>query len=63
MLFSDALEVAIGLTFVFLLVSLLMTATVETIESVLRTRGSHLLEGITELLGDPARAGSGAAAA
>jgi hypothetical protein len=63
MVFSDALEVAIGLSFILLLVSLLMTATVETIESVLRTRGSHLLEGITELLGDPAQAGSGQAAA
>lgn len=63
MVFSDALEVAIGLSFIFLLVSLLMTATVETIESVLRTRGSHLLEGIIDLLGDPARAGSGLAAA
>lgn len=63
MVFSDALEVAIGLTFVFLLVSLLMMAAVEAIESVLRSRGSHLLGAIVELLGDPARAGSGQAAA
>lgn len=51
MVFSDALEVAIGLTFVFLLVSLAMTAVVEFIESLRRTRGVGLLEGIVEMLG------------
>lgn len=63
MVFSDALEVAIGLTFVFLLLSLAMSAAVESIETLLRTRGSRLLDGIGELLGDPARAQTGIDAA
>jgi hypothetical protein len=63
MVFSDALEVAIGLTFVFLLVSLVMTVVLEYVESLLKTRGANLLDGIEELLGDPQAAGSGRAAA
>lgn len=63
MLLSDALEVAIGLTFVFLLFSMAMTALLELIESIARTRGAKLLEGVVELLGDPDRQGSGAQAA
>jgi hypothetical protein len=63
MLLSDALEVAIGLTFVFLLLSMIMTALLELIESVTRTRGASLLQGLQELLGDPARAHTGAEAA
>lgn len=63
MVFSDALEVAIGLTFVFLLVSLAMTAVVEFIESLLRTRGRGLHDGIVEMLGDPKKLESGLAAA
>jgi hypothetical protein len=63
MVFSDALEVAIGLTFVFLLISLAMTACVEVIESYAKVRGRKLFESITELLGDPARVKSGLEAA
>jgi hypothetical protein len=63
MVFSDALEVAIGLTFVFLLVSLVMTVVLEYVESLRKTRGARLLEGIEELLGDPQADGSGRAAA
>lgn len=63
MVFSDALEVAIGLTFVFLLVSLAMTAVVEFIESLLRTRGRGLHDGMVEMLGDPKKLESGLAAA
>jgi len=63
MVFSDALEVAIGLTFVFLLVSLAMTAVVEFIESLLRTRGRGLHDGLVEMLGDPKKLESGLSAA
>lgn len=63
MLFSDALEVAIGLVFIFLLVSLVTTAIVECIESVRRTRGSRLLEGIKEMMNDSLKPASGLDAA
>lgn len=63
MLFSDALEVAIGLTFVFLLLSLAMTVLLEVIESFTRARGARLLEALEELLDDPQRQGSGSEAA
>src|SRR2546423_11484047 len=48
------LDVAIGITFVFLLASLLCSAIVESIESVLRRRATDLERGIVELLRDPA---------
>lgn len=63
MLFSDTLEVAIGLTFIFLLVSLITTAIVEFLESFRRKRGTDLYQGIKEMLADSGRAGSGEAAA
>lgn len=50
MLFSDALEVAIGLTFIFLLTSLMMTSLREAIEAVFKTRGEKLRRGFEELL-------------
>ena len=55
MQFSDALEVAIGLSFIFLLLSLVMTALQEAVESVARQRGKRLIQGFEELLSDPAR--------
>ena len=55
MQFSDALEVAIGLSFIFLLLSLVMTALQEAVESVSRQRGKRLIQGFEELLSDPAR--------
>ena len=63
MLLSDSLEVAIGMAFVYLLFSMAMTAVLEMIESITRTRGTKLLEGMRELLADPQKPGSGAAAA
>lgn len=55
MQFSDALEIAIGLSFIFLLLSLVMTALKEAVESLTRQRGAHLLNGFVELVADPAR--------
>lgn len=63
MQFSDALEVAIGLTFVFLLVSLALTAIVEFIEAQRKTRGFSLHDGVVEMLDDAEHPGSGKAAA
>lgn len=48
---SSALDVAIGLGFLYLLLSLICTAVNELIESVIRQRGSYLRDGIKELLG------------
>ncbi len=49
---SQALEVAIGLTLVFLLVSLVLTAVRESIETVQKTRAADLEKAIAELLSD-----------
>ena len=49
---SDILDVAIGLIFVFLLVSILCSGIREGIEALLKTRASHLEDGIRELLHD-----------
>lgn len=46
---SSVIEVAIGLTFVFLLLSLISSAIVEIIESVLKNRATDLERGIREL--------------
>src|SRR5215471_9179077 len=50
---SDILEVAIGLSMVFALVSTLCTAVREWLESYLKTRASYLEYGIRQLLNDP----------
>lgn len=50
MLFPDSLEVAIGVSFVFLLLSFVLASVHEAIETVLKTRGRRLLDGITEML-------------
>lgn len=50
---SQALEVAVGLVLVFLLVSLVLTAIRESIESVTRTRALDLEHALAELLDDP----------
>jgi hypothetical protein len=63
LVFSDALEVAIGMTFVLGLISLVMTAVAEYIESWRKTRGKILLEGVIELLDDTDNPGSGKEAA
>jgi hypothetical protein len=49
----DMLDVAIGIAFVYLLVSLLCSAIVEAAESILKRRASDLERGIGELLHDP----------
>src|SRR4051794_37765914 len=53
MLGSDSLEVAIGMAFVFLSVSLICTAVREGLESLLKMRAMDLERGIRELLYDP----------
>src|SRR5437763_12565718 len=50
---STILEVAIGVIFVYLLVSLICTAISEGIATVLNKRGRNLFEGIANLLNDP----------
>ena len=55
MQFSDTLEVAIGLSFVFLLLSLIMTALQESVESLMKVRSKRLFQGFIELLNDPQR--------
>jgi hypothetical protein len=49
----DMLDVAIGIAFVYLLISLLCSAIVEGAEAVLKRRSSDLERGIGELLHDP----------
>src|ERR1700722_14271779 len=53
MLGSNALEMAIGLVFIYLLLSLVCTVINEAISSKLEQRGKTLLEGIKNLLNDP----------
>ncbi len=54
---STVLEVAIGVVFVYLLLSLLCSALGEMIEAVLHYRARNLERGISILLNDPARQG------
>lgn len=56
---SDILEVAIGIVFVFLIISIISSSIREGLESILKTRAAYLESGIRELLGD--RGGSGLA--
>lgn len=56
MLGSETLDVAIGLVLIFLLVSLFLTALVEIIESILKTRAADLERAIALMLNDPANA-------
>jgi hypothetical protein len=53
MLGSGVLEVAIGVVFVYLLLSLVCTSINEGIASFLNQRGKNLFAGITNLLNDP----------
>jgi hypothetical protein len=50
---SSILEVAIGLVFIYLLLSLICSAVNEIISSILNKRGENLFEGIKNLLNDP----------
>jgi hypothetical protein len=54
---SDILEVAIGVIFVFILVSIICSAVREGIETKLKTRAAYLEHGIRELLRDPSGRG------
>ncbi|MGV3618702.1 MAG: hypothetical protein ACO1SV_25550 [Fimbriimonas sp.] len=54
---SETLDVAIGMIFVFILVSIVCSAVREGIESVLKTRAAYLNYGIRELLNDVASQG------
>jgi hypothetical protein len=47
------LEVAIGVVFIYILLSLVCSAINEGIASVLNQRGKNLFEGIKNLLNDP----------
>ena len=49
---SDILEVAIGVVFVFLIISIVCSAIREGLEAMLKTRAAYLEHGIRELLGD-----------
>lgn len=53
MLGSDVLEVAIGLSFIFLSVSLVATAARESLEGILKMRAMDLERGIREMFNDP----------
>jgi hypothetical protein len=50
---SSILEVAIGITFIYLSLSLVCTAINEVIASLLNKRGKNLFEGVKNLLNDP----------
>ena len=50
---SAILDVAIGLFMIYLMLSLVCTAVNESIASITRQRGKHLLEGVKNLLNDP----------
>lgn len=56
MIFSDSIEVAIGLAFIFTMLSLVLTTVNELIETVTKTRSRFLFAGIAELLSTPASA-------
>ena len=53
MLGSEILDVAIGVVFVFVVVSLISSAVREGLEGWLKTRATHLEKGIRHLLHDP----------
>src|SRR5688572_25336322 len=54
---SAMLEVAIGIIFIFILVSLICSAVREGIEAWLKTRAAYLEHGIREILNDKAGTG------
>jgi hypothetical protein len=53
MLGSNVLDIAIGLVFVFLLLSLVCSAANEFLELIVKKRAKNLEKGIAELIGDP----------
>jgi len=57
MLGSGSLEIAIGIVFVYLMLSLICTSIMEAISSLMNKRGKTLFEGIKNLLNDPSFTG------
>ena len=55
MLGSNILDIAIGVVFLFLLLSLICSAANELLEGILKNRASDLEQGIVELLGDDSK--------
>src|SRR5438045_6157696 len=54
---STILDAAIGIIFIYLLVSLVISAINELIAAMLKSRAENLSQGIQALLQDPAQAG------
>jgi hypothetical protein len=54
---SNALEIAIGIIFIYLLLSLICTVVNESIANTIEQRGKNLLAGIKNLLNDPSFTG------
>src|SRR6185312_7393808 len=50
---SEVLDVAVGLIFIYLVLSLICSAACEAIEAVLKSRSLYLKRGLQELLNDP----------
>ena len=48
---ANAIEVAIGMVFVYLVLSLTVTALQELLDAVMKLRASHLAKGVEKLLG------------
>src|SRR5207245_4507172 len=48
---SVVIDIAVGLVFTYLLLSLIVTAVQEVIESVIKLRAAHLAKGVEKLLG------------
>ena len=57
MLGSSVLEVAIGIVFIYLVLSMICTTINEAIATLTNKRGKNLFEGIKNLLNDPAFTG------
>ena len=54
---STILDVAVAIVFIYLLVSLVVSAINELIAAVLKSRAKNLVQGIQALLQDPSQAG------
>src|SRR5215813_3035303 len=50
---STTLDIALGITFMYLLLSLIVTAIQEVVETLIKLRAAHLAKGIEKLLGSP----------
>jgi len=50
---STTLDIALGITFMYLLLSLVVTAVQEVIDTLIKLRAAHLAKGVEKLLGSP----------